>query len=167
MSKKLVTSGSVTNTDLMLNQPAKEHLIQFIIDNWDTSFSPDLPAVDSVKWRMWWTGTFGLHVHATEVLSLVQNRALGSMPGLIAYRAVIVLDLFSRSLNQVYPPDLAAASAFIQQLIEVNVEGLKSKGIAAAHIFRAMEQKEQDPTSSVFHYAIEVELDYAKTAVTV
>jgi len=165
MAKILVTAGA--NSDLMGTKPAKEILLDYIINNWDPGFSPDMPGVDTVKWRYWWTGTPGLHVHATDIINVVQNQALGLMPGLISYRDLVVLDMFDMSMKDVYPPALAAASAFIEQLVQTNEDGLKTSGIAQMQLFRTMELKEQDPASNVFHRSIEVQLIYAKAAVTV
>lgn len=147
--------------------PVKEILLNYIIDNWDPGFSVDLPTVDMVKWRYWWTGTPGLHIHATEISNIVQNQALGLMPGIISFRALVVLDMFDMSMIEQYPPGLGAASAFIEQLIQTNEDGLAALGIGQMQLFRAMELKEQDPASNVFHYAIEVQLIYSKAAVIV
>ena len=165
MAKILVTAGA--SSDLMGTNRARDILLDYIIDNWDAGFSPNMPAVDTVKWRTWWTGTPGLHVAATEIINQVQIQALGLMPGLIAYRSLVVLDMFDMSMQWVYPPGLAAASAFIEQLVQTNEDGLKGSGIQQMQLFRTMELKEQDPASNVFHHSIDVQLIYAKAAVVV
>jgi hypothetical protein len=95
-------------------------------------------------------------------------RTLGSVPRLIFGNGIVLLDLFAMSVNCCqYPPELSAACSFIEKLIETNTTGLQGKGINQMQIFSQAEEREQDPTSAVFHYSIQIQCIYAKSAVEI
>jgi hypothetical protein len=165
-TKLLVTAGS--DKDLTEGKPLREIVIQHIIDSWDTSFSKFLPKKNAVHFRLWFSGIPGLHIAAADLHARNTTRALGSMPGLIVGNGIVLLDLFAMSVNCCqYPPELAAACAFIEKLVETDSTGLQSKGINHMQIFSKAEEREQDPTSAVFHYSIQIECVYAKSAVEI
>lgn len=160
-NRRLVTAGS--DSDLTEGKPLREIVMQYIIDNWDTGFSEHLPAKTKCHFRLWFSGIPGLHIATNDLHNRIYQRTLGQVPGMTFYTGIVLLDLFAMSVNCCqYPPELAAARDFIENLVETNTTGLAHKGIQQIRLFSCAEEREQDPTSAVFHYSIQIECLYVK-----